>query len=94
MFPFHALGSRFIRNATAHKQKWFFYFASHHTHVPQFAGVARQGYTLRGLQGDSLSLLDRSVGRLMDLLSTLGIDDNTLMIFSADNGGARYGTHE
>jgi hypothetical protein len=89
----NCMSFRFIRNATAHKQPWFFYFASHHTHVPQFAGVARQGYTLRGLQGDSLSLLDRSVGRLMDLLATLGIEDNTLMIFSSDNGGARCVSH-
>ena len=57
--------------------------SSHHTHVPQFQGVARKGYTLRGLQGDSLSLLDRSVGRLMDLFVQLGIDNDTLFIFSA-----------
>ena len=58
----------FIRAAHAKKQQWFFYFASHHTHVPQFGGIAETGYTLRGLQGDSLSLLDRSVGRITALL--------------------------
>ena len=80
----------FVRRAVATKKRWFFYFASHHTHVPQFSGVDRTGYTLRGLQGDSLSLLDRSVGRLLDLVKDLGIDQETLVIFSADNGGARY----
>lgn len=56
--------------------------------MPQFQGVARKGYTLRGLQGDSLSLLDRSVGRLMDLFVELGIEDDTLFIFSAGASGA------
>ena len=40
--------------------------------------------------GDSLAMLDRSVGRLMNLTSKLEIDETTLMLFSADNGGARY----
>ena len=35
-------------------------------------------------------MLDRSVGRLMNLTAELEVDENTLMIFSADNGGARY----
>ena len=80
----------FIRAAHAKKQQWFFYFASHHTHVPQFGGIAETGYTLRGLQGDSLSLLDRSVGRITALLDELDIASETLFVFSADNGGARY----
>ena len=62
----------------------------HHTHVPQFGGMSRHGYTLRGLQGDSLSLLDRSVGRLLALLKEMRIDDQTMVVFSSDNGGARY----
>jgi arylsulfatase A len=80
----------FIRAAVKKKQSFFFYFASHHTHVPQFGGIAETGYTLRGLQGDSLSLLDRSVGRVTTLLDDLGIANETLFVFSADNGGARY----
>lgn len=80
----------FIRNATATQTPWFFYFSSHHTHVPQFAPEALTGFSVRGLMGDSLSTLDRSVGRLLNLTTTLGIDDRTMMIFSADNGGARY----
>ena len=87
---YDGFAARFIRNATRQQQRWFLYFASHHTHVPQFGGMARTGYTLRGLQGDSLSLLDRTVGRLMALLTELHIDDSTMVIFSADNGGARY----
>ena len=45
---------------------------------------------MRGLQGDSLALLDRSVGRIVALLDELKISNETLMVFSSDNGGARY----
>jgi hypothetical protein len=38
----------FITNATKHSTPFFWYFASHHTHVPQFSGINRNGYTLRG----------------------------------------------
>jgi arylsulfatase A-like enzyme len=35
--------------------------------------------------------MDRDVGRVMDLLAELGIDDNTLVVFTSDNGGQRGG---
>jgi arylsulfatase A-like enzyme len=78
------------------------YFASHHTHAPQFApcqtaddsrgedGLASNCSSPRGLFGDSLGLLDRSVGRMHMLLHELGIENNTLTIFSADNGGSLH----
>ena len=49
-------------------------FCSHHTHAPQFAPASFLGYSRRGLQGDSLGLIDRSAGRLMNLTKELEID--------------------
>lgn len=46
--------------------------------------------TPRGLFGDSLGLLDRSVGRLHSLLDELGIATETVTIYSADNGGSLH----
>jgi arylsulfatase A-like enzyme len=69
---------------------FFFYFASHHTHAPQFAGKVGTNLTRRGLFGDSLWYLDRSVGRIMDVLDRQGVTNNTLIVFSADNGGSLH----
>ena len=54
--------------------------------MPQFASAEMTGFSTRGLMGDSLSMLDRSVGRLTNLTAELRIDEQTLFIFSADNG--------
>jgi arylsulfatase A len=78
----------FVRKAHAQAQPFFFYFCSHHTHAPQFAPDDFRGYSVRGLQGDSLGLIDRSAGRMMNLTKELGIDENTLIVMSADNGGS------
>lgn len=78
----------FVRKAHSKSQPFFFYFCSHHTHAPQFAPDDFRGYSIRGLQGDSLGLIDRSAGRMMNLTMALGIDDNTLIVMSADNGGS------
>ncbi len=41
-----------------------------------------------------MEVLDRDVGRLLDLLDELGIADNTLVMFSSDNGPHREGGHD
>ena len=67
---------------------FFFYFASHHTHMPQFASDTYLNTTERGLFGDSLAELDFSVGQLLDHMKLLGIENRTLVIFTSDNGPA------
>ena len=67
---------------------FFFYFASHHTHMPQFASDTYLNTTERGLFGDSLAELDFSVGQLLDHIKLLGIENRTLVVFTADNGPA------
>lgn len=69
---YDASAEGFIRKAVDARAPFFFYYASHHTHAPQFAecqstgGPAGDGSDLancttkRGLFGDSLALLDRS----------------------------------
>jgi len=93
----------FVRSAVSAETPFFFYFASHHTHAPQFAECQTTGdyrgddahlatncTTKRGLFGDSLGLLDRSVKRMLGLFTELSIAENTLTIYSADNGGSLH----
>ena len=62
---YDAAAAGFVRKAHARETPFFFYFCSHHTHVPQFAAKDMTGWSRRGLMGDSLAMLDRSVGRLV-----------------------------
>ena len=64
---YDAAAADFITTAVkVKKQPFFFYFASHHTHAPQFAPSSLIASAKRGLMGASLGLLDRSVGRVVN----------------------------
>jgi arylsulfatase A-like enzyme len=41
----------------------------------------------------TITRLDRDIGRILEKLKTLGLDDNTLVLFSSDNGAHREGGH-
>ena len=65
---------------------FYMYFASHHTHAPAFAKANLTNSSMRGWFGDHLSTLDWSVGAILNAVKDAGLDDNTLIMFSADNG--------
>jgi arylsulfatase A-like enzyme len=63
-------------------------------HVPIFASEKFKGKTERGLYGDVIEEVDWSVGQILDTLKRNGLDENTLVIFTSDNGPwAEYGDH-
>jgi arylsulfatase A-like enzyme len=65
----------------------FFLFLSHTAvHEPIFAGAEFQGSSDGGLYGDSVEELDWSAGQILESLAELGLDDNTLVMFTSDNG--------
>lgn len=80
----------FARDLMADAQRqgrpFFLYYASHHTHYPQFSGQSFAGRSGRGPFGDSLMELDAAVGALMEAVGDLGLLRETLVIFTADNG--------
>lgn len=68
-------------------QKPFFLLHSMNAvHLPSFAAKPFQGKTKAGPHGDFLYELDAIVGELMKTLKRLGFDNNTLVLFSSDNG--------
>lgn len=78
----------FIRKSAAANKPFFLYFAHTFPHVPLFASERFRGLSRRGLYGDAVEELDWSVGEIMKTLAELKLDENTLVMFSSDNGGA------
>jgi arylsulfatase A len=71
---------------TSPDKPFFLYHAAQAVHLPSFAGKDFQGKTKAGPHGDFIFELDWIVGELMAELEKPGIADNTLVIFSSDNG--------
>lgn len=65
---------------------FFLYLAHTMPHVPINASADFLGKSRRGLYGDVIEELDWSLGQVLDELEALGFAENTLVIFTSDNG--------
>jgi uncharacterized sulfatase len=65
---------------------FFFYFAHAMPHKPLACSEAFYKKSGAGLYGDALAELDWSVGRVLETLKELGLDERTLVLFASDNG--------
>lgn len=71
----------------SHKDKPFFlYFSSQDIHVPRMPHPRFKGKSQLGYRGDAMVQLDWSTGEIMRILQENAIADNTILIFSSDNG--------
>lgn len=89
--PFATLTQRYTTEAIQflenHKDKPFFLYLAHSMpHVPIDASANFRGKSAGGLYGDVIEELDWSTGQILQTLKRLGLDENTLVIFSSDNG--------
>jgi arylsulfatase A-like enzyme len=84
---------------------FFLYFSTHDIHVPRTPHARFVGKTTMGARGDVIAELDWTVGELMATLDRLNLAENTIVIFSSDNGPviddgykddavAKLGTHQ
>lgn len=72
---------------TENKDRPFFlYFASHDVHVPRAPNPRFHGMSKLGYRGDSMVQFDWTTGEIMKVLDDNGLTDNTIVIFSSDNG--------
>ncbi len=63
-------------------------------HVPLFASEKFKGKSGAGLYGDVMMEIDWSIGEISKALQTAGVEDNTLVVFTSDNGPwISYGNH-
>lgn len=70
-----------------HKAKPFFLYLAHTMpHVPLYASENFAGKSKRGLYGDVIEEIDWGVGQILKTLEELSIAENTLVIFTSDNG--------
>ncbi|KAK7505807.1 hypothetical protein BaRGS_00003078 [Batillaria attramentaria] len=72
------------------QQPFFLYWAVDATHEPVYASKMFLGTSQRGLYGDAVRELDSGVGQILQKVKELGLANDTLVIFSSDNGGATY----
>lgn len=68
------------------EQPFFLYLAHNMPHIPVGASEKFKGKSAYGPYGDTIEEIDWSTGRILDALEELGIDDNTLVVFTSDNG--------
>lgn len=67
-------------------QPFFIYYATSEIHVPRLPAKRFQGVTNMGPRGDAIAELDWVVGEVVQALKRLGLDQDTLIVFSSDNG--------
>jgi arylsulfatase len=73
---------------------FFFYLAHSMPHVPLHVSDKFRGKSELGLYGDVIMEIDWSVGEVMKALKENGLEENTLVIFTSDNGPwLSYGNH-
>lgn len=71
----------------AHKEGPFFMYLAHNLpHVPLFTSDTFRGTSKRGLYGDVVEEIDHGIGQLLHLLEEEGLAENTIVVFTSDNG--------
>jgi len=76
------------------KSPFFLYVPYSMPHVPLFCSDTFKGKSGTGLYGDVIMEIDDSIGQILRAIKSVGVEENTLIIFSSDNGPwAGYGNH-
>lgn len=68
------------------KNNFFLYYGLHQPHVPRTPNGRFVGKSGMGARGDAILEADWCIGELMEHLKTEGLLDNTIVIFTSDNG--------
>lgn len=74
----------FIRKSK--DEPFFLYLAHNLPHVPLFVSKQSEGRSLRGLYGDVVEEIDDGIGRIRKVLEEEGLAEDTLVVFTSDNG--------
>jgi arylsulfatase len=77
---------RFIRDADSQDEPFFVWFNTTRMHIWTHLKSESEGVTGQGVFADGMVEHDGHVGQLLDLLDELGITENTIVMYSTDNG--------
>lgn len=78
----------FIETQAASQTPFYLYYAFNKVHNPFLSASEFCGSSVDGEIGDMVAEVDWVVGRILDILQRAGVSDNTLVIFTSDNGAA------
>jgi len=81
-----AEATRFIRDNTQADQPWFVWFNTTRMHIWTHLNPESEGKTGLGVYPDGMVEHDDHIGRMLGLLDSLGIADDTIVIWTTDNG--------
>ncbi|XP_067105195.1 N-acetylgalactosamine-6-sulfatase isoform X1 [Osmerus mordax] len=81
-------GLDFIHRQALAQQPFLLYWAPDATHSPVYASKRFLGKSQRGRYGDAVIELDDAIGQILAWLRNLGLDNNTFVFFTSDNGAA------
>ncbi len=86
---------RAVKFIEANQDRPFFLYVAHAMpHVPLHVSDKFRGKSTQGLYGDVIQEIDWSVGQILDALQRTGLDEQTLVLFTSDNGPwLSYGNH-
>ncbi len=84
----------FMKKQTRAKKPFFVYLPYTATHFPTMPHPDFKGKSGKGAWGDLLMQIDSYVGELLDTIDDLGIAENTIVVFTADNGPESLGSGE
>lgn len=84
----------FIKRSSAEKKPFFLYLPHSMPHVPLFVSDKFKGKSGKGLFADVQMEIDWSVGQVMQALRDGGVEKDTIVLFTSDNGPwTSYGNH-
>lgn len=76
----------YMEKCVKEKKPFYIQYSNIETHTPWFIPKGFEGKSKYGAYGDAVEYLDMSVGIILGYLQKLGIEDNTIIVFHADNG--------
>ncbi len=77
---------KYIHDHSGRDKPWFLYFAMTAPHTPWLPSKEFKGSSEAGQYGDFVTMVDAMVGKVAGALKESGQEDNTLLIFTSDNG--------